>query len=253
MINIVCWKWKRKGRRHPAHKKEFNAHHVNVLYAMLERNLTKPFTLTCVTDNWNDIRKEVRIVPLCLWGFYNKWVETPGCYLRLYAFSEDMSMFFDSPFISIDLDVVIVNNITKLVSNIGQFKIWGRVNIGAPYCGAMWGMKIGSRSFVWDTFPGKKYIDRQALRRKTKKKNQNTYAPDNAFGGTDQSWINMCLYPREKSWTKQVDGIYDYKLDILKPDLPLPENARIIFFNGQHDPSQNRCLSIGWINKYWRL
>jgi hypothetical protein len=51
---IICINWGTK----------YGAPYVNRLYAMVARNITPPFTLTCFTDSAEDLRPEIRSEPL---------------------------------------------------------------------------------------------------------------------------------------------------------------------------------------------
>lgn len=54
MNNVICIKWGTK----------YGPHYVNRLYAMVERNLSKPFRFACLTDDSRGIRSEVEVLPI---------------------------------------------------------------------------------------------------------------------------------------------------------------------------------------------
>ena len=123
-ISFVCWKWKpfidgKKGI-------SFTSQHVNILFAMLRRHMRDPFELVCITDNADDIHPKIRIVPL-----WNDLKETPGCFRRLKIFSPEMKQIIGPRIVSIDLDCVIVNDITSLFQRDEDFVIWGSI-AGVP-------------------------------------------------------------------------------------------------------------------------
>lgn len=193
MLTVVCWKWN-KGL-HPKKKILFGADHVNTLESMLKRNLHIPFELVCVTDDPIGINPGIRVVPL-----WNDFADKGGCFVRMKFFSSEMKALLGERLLTIDLDCVIVNDITPLVDVQDEFKIWGEDSRKTPYCGAMWLMSAGSREHVWKYF----------------QQNHERYVPD-VNGkyklGTDQKVISDVLYPHEPTWTKG-DGVYCFGTDI---------------------------------------
>ena len=53
-VNVLCMKW---GTKYPAK-------YVNVLYAMVKRNLTRPFRFVCLTDDPNGLVSQINHYPL---------------------------------------------------------------------------------------------------------------------------------------------------------------------------------------------
>ena len=256
-LRIVCWKW---GGVVDKKMITFSAQHVNVLASMLSRHLHRPYELICITDDPTDIDSSVRIVPL--WDDLN---DTTGCYRRLKIFSKEMESLIGKRIVSIDLDLVIKDDITNLFDRNEDFVIWGDHTRSAPYCGSFWMMTAGTREALWKDF------SMTALPKSIRKL------------GTDQAWINYRMYPNEAMWT-EADGIYNFRLQYGKlekknrrkrplakavkararkehslnpPELRgtqlLPENARLIFFNGKYDPSQTHLYkNFPWIEEHWR-
>ncbi|GAG21793.1 unnamed protein product, partial [marine sediment metagenome] len=155
-------------------------------------------------------------------------------------------------------------DITPIFTRDEDFIIWGEDWRKLPYCGALWMLKCGARPHVWDRF------------------NPEDYQP-NAHGlyskGSDQKHINKILYPGEVTWTDR-DGVYNFATDVKDygedterqrahflrahckkghkkvkgSDGALPDNARIVFFNGAHDPSNKQLQKeYPWIQEYWHL
>lgn len=257
-LTVLCWKW--NNGPHPKKGFIFGAYHVNVLYAMIKRNLHISFEMACITDNAKGINPEIRIIPL-----WNDLKRKGGCFIRLKAFAADAEKFLGTKkFVSIDLDAVIIDDITSLFVLDEAFIIWGEDWRKLPYCGALWMLKCGTRPHVWDRF------------------NPDDYQPNvrgNYSKGSDQQHINKILYPGEVTWTTK-DGIYNFATDIkdygkntkierdhfmrvhCRPgfkkikgsDGTLPKNAKIIFFNGRHDPSDPKLQEkYIWITDYWHL
>ena len=132
-LTFVCWKW-----RTPGYRCKFGPQTVNVLYSMIKRHYAGSFELVCVTDDPQDIRAEVRTIPL--WSDHSRIPSPhghgyPSCYRRLKMFSKDAAKMFGPRFVSIDLDVVITADITKLFDNDLDFKMYGDTARGTPYNG----------------------------------------------------------------------------------------------------------------------
>ncbi len=197
-INIICWKWKKQNPPSTKSGKEFFALHVNRLYNMLQRHLHMPHQLVCVTDDPTAIKSEVKVIPMI-----DTFSKFGGCYRRLTLFDPNLNGDFGRRFVCIDLDVVIVDDITPIFSNEADFIIWGEEARKTPYCGSMWMMDAGSRPRVWRIFNNNPHHAIILSKRKFKV-------------GSDQSFITYCLYPNEETWTTE-DGVYNFKLDIKKP------------------------------------
>jgi len=241
-LTFVCWKWDSGKYPHGRKKRrEFTANHVNILYAMLQRNVSIPFRLICVTDDSIGIRPEVEIIPL--WGEFRS---LGGCFLRLKAFEKAFKLF-GPRFISIDLDCVILEDITTLFSRDEDFVIWSPRKMvrwlpqgkkGTYYCGSFWMLKAGARSIVYDSF----------------KPNEYHLGADGRYeGGTDQKHISNTLFPREATWTIH-DGVYIFVGDIVKIREKIPQGVpspKIVFFNGRYMPDDIECRGIDWVkNNY---
>ncbi len=255
MISIVCWKWKPEdGTKHQEKRERFSARHVNILRNMLERNLTIPHKFICVTDDWKGLHSSVFVVNID-WAFRD-YAYLGGCYRRLKAFGTHGRKMFGDRFISLDLDCVIAGNIDHIIGFQDDFRIWqDGYRRFTPYCGSLWGMKAETRSHVWDRF----HSDPVASIRRA-----------NIYQGTDQAHISACLYPNEAVWTKEKDGIYNFNTQVRRcPNRiykrgsdtimehlrsgELPKDARIVFFNGKYDPSQEQLWKHHeWIGDLWR-
>lgn len=236
MINIVCWKWEPKDGIHPRKGIKFTAKHVNVLQSMLERHLSSPFKLHCFTDKPADISEKVNVIPL--WDTHRNM---GGCYTRLRSFSLEMKDLIGPDFFSIDLDTIILQDITDLFEGTRlnhDFKIWGDTNPTTPYNGSFYYMKSGCKRQVWETF------DPATAARKTRIR---------GYVGTDQAWIGFCLGEKESKWGLD-DGIYSYRCHFQQlKRTALSGQEKIIFFHGSHDPSKPTTQAIvPWVKEHWR-
>lgn len=268
MLKIVTWKW--DAGVHPKKGIKYGAQHVNVLAAQLNRYLHIPYRLVCITDDSRGIDGSVDIVSLPA-GFK----KYKGCFGRLMLFDGEFAHSIGSRIAAIDLDVVILDDITPVFDRDDDFIIWGEHFRKAPYCGSLLMMDAGCRQRVWDRFDPAKY-------------------PPNINGrwpyGTDQDHICRCLYPEEKMWTSR-DGVYNfnyvirrwekistvvnsryksgryikrfYELGGKKDQLRRPrmegkgnppKDARMVFFNGVHDPGKEKTQKeYPWILEHWRV
>lgn len=236
MLNVVCWKWKPLR----GYRSDFTHVQVNVLRNMVSRWLRIPHTFTCITDDPSGLGEGVRVVPL--WGDHSDVANphgglNPSCYRRLRAFSKDMREVLGERFISIDLDCVIVNDITPIVERTEDFVIWGDQLKGTNYNGSMWMMNAGARAYVWEDFDP---IESPKL------------ALSAGCYGSDQAWMSYRLGPHQPTWTRK-DGVYAFRTDIRRNHGKLPADARIVFFQGVIDPWTPIAKKISpWIEEYYR-
>lgn len=220
MITVVTWLWKTTGWR-----KGYDAMHVNALERMVRANLCMPHVFKCITDMPEGINCET--IPLWDSLDTNTHPTRPNCYRRLRAFSEEMRPFLGDKFLSLDLDCVIVGDITPLITN-DDFKILR--GSAAPYNGSMWMMKTGARKQVWEHFNPSVSPDLA---------NKQVLPNGRRYHGSDQAWISYKI-PGEKTWGC-CDGIYQYVYDV--KDKQVPDNAKIIFYAGGEKPWSNPAAS----------
>lgn len=203
---------------------DYTADHVNTLGRMLERHLTIPYEFVCITDDPTGI--EYRTIPL-----WDKCRHLGGCYNRLYAFSEDMTLLGDR-FALIDLDVVITGNCDHIFSIDADFAMHEYTYPDRPnqhYNGSLIVMDRGARHQVWDEFDPDSTP--QAI------------AADETRIGSDQKWISTVLGKGEQRIGTE-HGVYE----ALRIRDALPTDAAMVFFSGPRDPSKARH---GWIRQHY--
>jgi hypothetical protein len=93
MNNILCVKWGTL----------YGPEYVNILYAMVKRNLTRPFRFVCLTDDSKGISKRIETKPL-------RDRELRGWWSKI-AFFQPPLFDIEGPCLTFDLDMVIVDNI----------------------------------------------------------------------------------------------------------------------------------------------
>jgi hypothetical protein len=134
-----------------------------------------------------------------------------------------------------DLDTVIVNDITPVFDRPEDFMIWGETDPRSYYNGSLWMMNAGARPQVWSQFDPK---------------TSPRAAYDAGRFGSDQGWVSFCLGKGEKVWNTD-DGVYSYRKHIAPQSNVLPANARLVNFHGRRDPWDSGMLEIPWIKEHW--
>lgn len=236
MISFVCWKWEPP----LGYRSKFAPETVNVLYSMLKRHYHDTFELVCITDQPKGISPDVRIIKL--WPDFAKIPSphgrgNPSCYRRLKMFSREAVGWFPDYVVSIDLDVVILDDITALFADRPDFRMYGDTARGTPYNGSLIAHRPGKRVQLWEKFDPltspqlglqKQYI------------------------GSDQAWIGVCLGPNERKFT-HLDGVWSYRNQIAPKGGVLPANAKIVIFHGHCDPWQGLMQrKHEWIARNYR-
>lgn len=127
-LTVVTWFWRRPDGNSP-----FSARHVQILRSMLARRLSLPHELVCVTDQPDDPGLAgIRTLPIV------EFADSIRCRRRLAQYSADFPL--QGRLLSIDLDMVLTDDITPLIDRPEPIVMW---RVG--YAGAL------SGSFVlWD-------------------------------------------------------------------------------------------------------
>ncbi len=225
MLSVVTWLWATPGFR-----SAYTAEHVNAIYRSVRKHYLWEFRPVCVTDMPQGLAADVHVVPL--WDDFRTLTPPggdrghPACYGRLRAYAPEMRELLGPRFVSIDLDAVIVGDITPLWVRPEPFVIWepgvmrGRRAKQQSWNGSMWMMDAGAHPRVWDKFTGQ-----QAARRATAI----------GFSGNDQGWMQYVIKDAPV-WTPE-DGVLSYSQMFRAEKVEtLPEHARIVFFNGKRKP-----------------
>jgi hypothetical protein len=179
----------------------------------------------------------IDVVPI-----WNDYADLGGCYRRLKLFSPDIEEILGPRFVSIDLDMLVVNDLTPLFDHDLPFKMNRDTARNTHYNGALLQMDAGVFPDVWSAF------DPHESRRLTQSKR---------MVGTDQAWISYVLGPGQPVW-KQEDGVLSFRLDIITQPGPMkrfsvPEHARIINFHGSYDPAHESVRKqYTWVGDLWR-
>lgn len=235
MITFVCWRWK----PNPGYRSTYSPATVRILRNMLARHYTKPAKFLCVTDTPEEIDTDIQTMRL--WtdfadvpsphGGHN-----PSCYRRLKAFSAQAVEWFGPRFASLDLDTVIVRDVTPVFDRAEEFVCFGETDPRSFYNGSFFLLTAGARRQVYDTFDP-------------------TTSPQKAKAagrfGSDQGHLSHVLGPGEATW-KPSDGVYSYRVHLKNGAVPLPADARLIAFHGGTDPWDARAQRHDWVRRHYQ-
>lgn len=234
-ITFVSWRW----RPVKHYRSTFGPETVYALREMIARHYPHPHRFVCVTDEpmalpgietiplWMDCSQ----IPSPIGHSY------PSCYRRLKVFAPDAGEVFGPRLVSIDLDTVIVGDLTPLFDRAEDFVIWGESDFPhtTPYCGSLWMLRTGSRPQVWTEFDPEtspKVAWRAGCR------------------GSDQGWLAYILGKGEATWTR-ADGVYSFRKHIARDGNRLPHDARLVSFHGKVDPWGYKAMNIPWIRQHY--
>lgn len=218
-LTFLCFKW----RPFTGYRSKFSGRQVDTLRRMVKRFYPHPHRFVCVTDDWSDIT-EPDVEVFKLWDDLShipnpSSPRNPSCYRRLKVFAENAGDWLGERFVCMDLDCVILNDLTPLFDTDADFKIWRSTTQHNEYNGSMWMVRAGAHPELWEEFDP---IKTPRLTIGAKKY------------GSDQGWFAYRL-PGMPTWGPE-DGVYSFRSDLRQGALQPPRNARIVFFHGKHDP-----------------
>ena len=236
MLTVCCFKW---ASPH-GYRSRFGPEHVLTLQAMVGRHYPHPHRFVCVTDDPGGLA-DVETIPL--WPDYAMVPSphgggNPSCYRRLKLFDPRIDDVLGSRFVTVDLDTVIVGDLTPIFDRSEPFVIWGETNPRSWYNGSMMLLTAGARPQVWTHFDP-------------------LHSPQQALSagkfGSDQGWISYCLGPGEATWTT-ADGVYSYRVHVLHERRgQLPADARLVMFHGKVDPWSPEAQQADWVRVHYRV
>ena len=226
---------------------EFQPEHINRLAKMVKEHLFIPYRFVCVYDieelDVTKFNEDIELIPLpesARWAglLVNPTKPSlPSSYRRLWAFSEK-AKFLGDRILLLDIDCLIVRDLlplfeysdadfvgwrpcseeyTKVVSKSGIKRIGG----------GTWLLRTGTHTEIWDNFT----INSLLIARKE------------GWRGSDQAWLCYNLAATCEVWPYDM-GIYHTQ--DTKHWKAVPEEARIIHFNGQINPWEDDARSIKW-------
>ena len=244
-LQIVTFFWDDPNAKHRSNY-SFTTDHVNKLQKAFKKHLHIPHEFVCITDNPNGIdSSNIRILPL-----WNDFRDLGRCFTRLKIYSEEMGKLIGPRFAQIDLDVVVVNDVTPIFSRTEEFIGYRDSKNPKCYSGCLYQMNAGAKSQVYHTF--RRLYDMTPNENK-REWFQKRYNRSSEFVGSDQSWQTEVLGKGLPRWGNE-DGLYDHWQIENLPNGELPSNARIILVNGMtRDPSLPSFQEkYPWMVEHWK-
>lgn len=220
---IVTWLWGSK----------YSLGYVDRLHAACRRHVAEPFRFFLMTERER--------APFSRPTIERHAIKDPhligrGCFCRLRLFDvnwqRNRKIEPGSRVLNLDLDDVIVGDLTPLLDRDDSFTILQGVNSSNPcrFNASMFMLTAGTNAHVWEEF------SLEAAARTSFHE-----FPD------DQGWMDEMM-PDAAAWGPK-DGVYAFR----KPGWPkgdeLPANARVVAFPGRRDPSQ--FLNLPWVQRNW--
>lgn len=234
--SVITWKWTPRA----GYRSSYGPETVNTLAAMVRRHFSQPVRFICVTDDAKGIDPRVEVIPA-----FDDFKDVPSphggknpsCYRRLRMFHPDAAQWFGQRFVSLDLDVVITNDLTPLWHRDEDIVLWGDTNPqpGSHYNGSMILLTAGARPFLWTDF-NPAISPAQTLKAKA--------------WGSDQGWLSYRLGGGEAKWSK-ADGVYSFRNHMRTNPKHLPDNARLVVFHGEQDPWKAQAQALPWVQKHY--
>lgn len=236
-LTFLTWLW----RPPDGYRSAFRPEHVRILRNMLARNYLKPANFVVVTDQPEAIDPDMQTIRL--WSDYSDLASphggrNPSCYRRLKLFSPEAAQIFGSDrLVSLDLDTVIVRDVTPVFDRPEEFVAFGETDHRSFYNGSFLMLTAGARRQVWDVFTKNPQAAIQDARSK------------NRFG-SDQAIISNVLEQGEAVW-RPADGVYSFRVHLENGQKPLPSNARLVSFHGGTDPWSVRAQALDWVREHY--
>ena len=236
---VLCMKWGTK----------YGPEYVNRLYAMVRRHLRGEFTMVCLTDSSEGIRREVRCLPIPDLAL-PEGIPERG-WKKLTTFEADLHGLRGTA-LFLDIDIVIVDDITPFFELPGEFLIihdWKR-----PWRvtgnSSVYRFELGAHADVLAKFRA------EAADMRAQFRNEQAYLSDVLHRqGRLQYW--------PKAWCAsfKYHSIATFPLNYFVPPA-IPKGARIIVFHGVVNPPDalagrsmgnwRRALPTPWIAEHWR-
>lgn len=229
-MSVVCWRWGRL----------FGREYVSRLYAGLQRHLHVSHRLFCVTDDDRPFDEPITVVPID-----RRFASTPRCRRRMAQYSQEFAAVIGPRMLSVDLDIVLVDDITPLVDRPEPIVMW-KVTHAGVYSGAFVLCDTGAMDGAWQRY------------RRDPVGFPKVASPRGI--GSDQAMLNHWLQtqPPIAHWT-DADGIVTYfgegyeryeHLGVGPHRSQLPVGARVIVL-GSDDKAVMDEGRYDWIRRHW--
>ncbi len=232
MLEVVTWKWGAL----------FGPEYVNRLRSMLGRHLHLDHRLTCVTDDPAGLDPEVRVLPM--WGEHGEMkAGSRSCFRRLRMFDPAVREHLGPRFLHLDLDVVIVGDITPIAARTEPIVVFDQ-NAGSGakkivYNPSVLLMDAGALPRLWDEF----HADPVGVW---------TTAKNAGWSCSDMSVIGLYFDAVKPPTVGPKDGVLAFWRDV-RPKGRVPDAARMVLFFGNDNPHVQTIQEKNpWIKKHWR-
>jgi hypothetical protein len=239
MLTVICFKWKTPDWWTGPSRCEFKAEHVNILENMVARHYHKPHRFVCITDDPEGINGETFPIWDDLADVRNPMDRWVSCYRRLKIFSKEMIPLFGPRIVVLDIDTIIVDDVTPLWDRPEPF-VGIRLNTGniqqKRYGGAMYLMDTGAFSEVFDDFDPET-SPQECI--------------DAGLMGSDQAWLSYKLGPDQAVWTRN-EGVLSSKLDRCLRCNHVRPRCRIVMFHGKPRPWEHNAQKLRWVAEHWK-
>ena len=230
--------------------KKYGPEYVNKLFAMIDRNISLPFEMTCFTDDSKGIDEKIRIKHLPKLSLPDDAPERG--WNKLSTLQKDLGGL-SGEVLFLDLDVVIVGSLDEFFTYPAEFAIIKDSKLKKAVTGnsSVYRFKIGQHEDVLEKFKTdfktvkKTHRNEQAyLSLEIHKKNMLSYWPD--------EWCPSFKYHCMKPWP------LSYFFDAV-----IPERAKIIIFHGHPEPHEaiagithkwyRPVRPTSWVSQYWNV
>lgn len=240
MLTVATFLWHDEQRQRDY---SFDIHHVAIWRSMVERNLTIPHELVLITDDPHPIENiGVRTIPI-MWEKH-----VPGsCAVKLMVRNPEVEAALGKRVFLTDLDIVITGNIDALVDRDEPSVFYRNPNwVNDPFCrrspiqGSLQLFDVDAHPELYEDFDPKttpRWINRR-------------------YGGLEQAWLGERLGFKTPVWTQDdgvygagrlFDGTWDEGIGH-----ELPENAKIVVFPGNREPSQQAMRErFPWLQEHY--
>jgi hypothetical protein len=230
VLTVATWKWGQM----------FGPEYVNRLRSAFSRHCRLPHRIVCVTDDPRGIESFIEIVPMP-----RTFAHTPRCRRRMQMFDRAFASRIGERILHIDLDVVLVGDVTPIIDRPEPLVCW-KVGHAGAYAGGFVLMNPGVLQPLWEQFKA----DPDGFPTRVQARGV----------ASDQAMLNWYLasQPPVPFWT-EADGFVTYygrgyeKLEHLgvgpnRPDLPT--GARIVLLGGadKHVMDEGR---FDWCVEHW--
>jgi len=213
MITFVCFKWGSK----------YGPRHVHTLARMVRRHFTPSHNFICLTDDPGGV--EVQTMALDR-RFTN--LGARQCFHKLAIFAPEASDRIGKRICAMDLDIVILDDLTPLVSRSEDFVI-GDSGVTGFYNSSLMLLTAGSRPEVYDDFTPMGAL--KLTRAKGKPH-------------IDDGWIGARLGMKEARFDTS-DGVGSFRAK-------LPEKPRIVYFDGPDKPDGPVAQRLDWVRENYQ-